>query len=104
MTETRGAEIDALAFTRQNEVLPRRLVRQIRHHEVLQQTLFLLCRRRDVHAPRGVGGLLQKDGVAAEFEDVDRDVQALTGEDGVHDRDVLRCEVAGDGDDEDARR
>ena len=99
MTEAGGAKVDAFTLTRQHEVLARRLIRQVRHHQVLQQALFLLGGGGDVDAAGGVGGLLQEDGVAGEFQDVDWDVQALAGEDRVHDRDVLRGEIAGDGDD-----
>ena len=55
-----------------------------------------------VHAFGGVGRLLQEYGVAGDFADVDGDAEALGGEDGVHDGDVLGCEVAADGQDEDA--
>ena len=55
-----------------------------------------------VRALRGIGGLLEEDGVASQLEDVDWDAQALGGEGGVHDRDVLVSEVAGDGEDKDA--
>lgn len=51
-------------------------------------------------AVRGVGGLLQEDGVACDFADVDGDGEALAGEYGVHYGDVLRGEIAGDGEDE----
>ena len=96
----------------------------------------------DVGAAGGVGGLLEEDGVAGYFADVDGDCEALacfekrgregvswgfaggvggmglrflgrrgggfkggelTGEDCVHDGDVLVREVAGDGEDEDPR-
>ena len=43
----------------------------------------------DVGARRGVGGLLQEGVRAGEFQDVDGDAEALAGEDGVHDGDVL---------------
>jgi len=55
-----------------------------------------------VRALGGVGGLLEEDGVASQLEDVDGDAQALGGEGGVHDGDVLVSKVAGDGEDEDA--
>ena len=50
----------------------------------------------------GVASLLQEDGVAGDFADVDGDAEALAGEDGVHDGDVLVGEVAGYGEDKDA--
>lgn len=58
----------------------------------------------DVDAAGGVGGLLEEGGVAGELEDVDGDVQALAGEDAVHDGDVVVGGVGGaaEGDDEDA--
>lgn len=56
----------------------------------------------DVRAARRVGCLLQKDGVAGYFADVDGDLEALACEDAVHERDVLVREVAADGEDEDA--
>jgi len=91
MAETRRAKIDPLAFPGQNQPPPRALVREIRHHEVLQDACFLGRGRRNVDAARRVGGLLQKHRVAGEFEDVDCDVGALAGEDAVHDGDVLAC-------------
>ncbi len=57
----------------------------------------------DVGPVRGVARLLQEYGVAGDFGDVDGDAQTLAGEDGVHDLDVLAGQVAGDGEDEDAR-
>lgn len=80
----------------------RPLVRQEREHQVLQEP----SRRIDSHVDpaRRVAGLLEKDGVAGEFADVDWDVQALAGEDAVHDRDVLvgGAGAAAYGDDQDA--
>ena len=55
-----------------------------------------------VYAPCCVGGLFEEDGVAGEFCDVDGDAEALAGEDGVCEGDVLGGEGAGDGKDEDA--
>jgi len=55
-----------------------------------------------VDAARGVAGLLEEARVSGELEDVDRDVAPLRGEDGIHDWNVLRAEVGGDGEDEDA--
>ena len=49
---------------------------------------------------RGIGSLLQEHGIARYFTDIDRDREALTGEDCVHDGDVLVGEIAGDGEDE----
>lgn len=46
--------------------------------------------------------MLEKDGIAGDLGDVDGDCEALTGEDGVHDWDVLMREVAGDREDENA--
>ena len=46
--------------------------------------------------------MLQEYGVTGDFADVDGDREALGGEDGVHDGDVLRGEVAADAEDEDA--
>ncbi|KAL8968210.1 MAG: hypothetical protein Q9197_004999, partial [Variospora fuerteventurae] len=82
-----------------HEVPPADLVRQKRHHQVLQQALGVV----DVHedAARGVGGLLEEDGVAGEFGHVDGDGEALAGEDGVGEGDVLRGEGAGGGEDQD---
>ena len=77
------------------------LVRQKAHHQVLQQPAGVL--QLDVGAARGVGRLLQENGVASDFGDVDGDAEALAGEYGVHDRNVLMCEVTADGEYEDAR-
>ncbi|KAL8647967.1 MAG: hypothetical protein Q9210_005246, partial [Variospora velana] len=81
------------------KVPPADLVRQKRHHQVLQQALGVV----DVHedATRGVGRLLEEDGVAGEFGHVDGDGEALAGEDGVGEGDVLRGEGAGGGEDQD---
>ena len=78
-----------------------RLVRQEAHHQVLQQAARVPG-EVDIGAARGVGGLLEEWGGGGEFGDGDGDPQALRGEDGVHDWDVLVGEVGGDGEDEDA--
>ena len=58
----------------------------------------------DVDAFRSVGGLLEKDGRGGGgvwegyLADVDRDGEALTGEDAIHDRDILVGDVGGRGD------
>ena len=49
---------------------------------------------------RGVRGLLQEGGRASEGEDVDGDGEALGGEDGVHEGDILHGRCGGDGEDE----
>ena len=100
MAEARGAEID-VPGGRQHQRTPRRRVRQEPHHQVLQQAL----RRGGGHvdAARRVAGLLQQHRVAGQLEDVDRHALALRGEDGVHHGYVLRREVAGDAEDQDAR-
>lgn len=59
-------------------------------------------RERDVGPARGVGRLLQEHGVPGNFEDVDGDREALAGEDGVHDRDVLLRQITRNGEDQDA--
>jgi hypothetical protein len=90
------------------------------HEEVLQQRVG----RGEVHvrAAREVRGLLEeRGGRAVQLADVDRDLlqrpsaqtharrcggrthELLRGEDGVHERDVRRARVGGDGEDEDAR-
>lgn len=56
----------------------------------------------DIRPVRGIGSLLQEYGIPGYFGDVDGDLQALAGEDGVHYWDVLVCEIAGDGEDEDS--
>ncbi len=116
MAEAGGAEIHPDGRGR-HQVPAAALVGQEAEHEVLEQAARV--RERDVGAPGRVGGLLEEDGVAGYFEDVDGDLEALglgkgvlvggflgggelTGEDGVHDWDVLVGEVAGDGEDEDA--
>lgn len=57
----------------------------------------------DVGATGSVGCLLQEDGVAGNFCNVDGNAKTLAGEDGVHDGDVLVREVAANGENEDAR-
>lgn len=99
MAEAGGAEVDdVLCGT--HEVGACGLVREEGHHEVLQEALG--AAEVHVRALRGIRGLLEEDGVAGQLEDVDGDAQALGGEGGVHDGDVLVSEVAGDGEDEDA--
>lgn len=66
---------------------------------------------RDIDAFRSVGSLLEKDGRGGggvwegNLADVDRDGEALAGEDAVHDRDILVGDVGGrgDGEEKDAR-
>ncbi len=117
MAEAGGAEIHPDSRGR-HQVPAAALVGQEAEHEVLEQAARV--RERDVGAPGRVRGLLEEDGVAGYFEDVDGDLEALrlggggrlvgrlvgggelTGEDGVHDWDVLVGEIAGDGEDEDA--
>ena len=55
-----------------------------------------------VHATRRIRGLLQKDGIAGDFADVDWNRLTLGGEDVVHQRYVLRGEITAHREDEDA--
>lgn len=57
----------------------------------------------DVGATSGIGCLLQENSVACNFRNVDGNAEALAGEDGIHDGDVLVGEVAAHGENEDAR-
>ena len=98
MAETRSAEIDPY-LRRADQVPPAALVWEEAHHQILQEALRVF--ELDVRPARGVGRLLQEYSIACDLADVDRDTQALGGEDAVHDRDVLVGEVAGDGEDED---
>lgn len=101
VAETRRAEVD-VDPRREDQVPSRPLIREEREHEVLQESAGRGYRHVDPAC--GVAGLLEEDSVTGELADVDGDVQALAGEDSVHDRDVLVCGVgaAADGDDEDA--
>jgi len=99
MAKTRRPEIHAHR-RRRHQMPPGARIGQKRHHQILQQTPRLL--ELHVHASGGVGRLLQEYGVTGDFADVDGDREALGGEDGVHDGDVLRGEVAADAEDEDA--
>ena len=55
-----------------------------------------------VHAARGIGRLLQEDGVPCDFANVNGDGLPLGGEDVIHQGDVLRRKVAAHGEDENA--
>lgn len=50
-----------------------------------------------------IGRLLQEDSVASNFCNINRNRQPLTGEDGVHDWNILVGEIARNGEDKDAR-
>lgn len=103
VAETRRAEVHGLAFAGRDEVFARGGVREVGEHEVLEETgVGGGVGEGGVNSACSVGGLLEESGRAGEFEDVDWDRQALAGEDGVHERDILACEVAGDGEDEDS--
>lgn len=78
----------------------RGLIGQEGHHEILQQSLGLLD--LDVDPARRIGRLLQKHGIAGQLGDVDGDGEALAGEDGVHERDILVRQIARHGHDQDA--
>lgn len=84
VAETRGAEIHPHG-RRRHQVSPAALVRQEAEHQVLEEAARV--RERDVGASGGVGGLLEEDGVAGYFADVDGDGEALAwlllGEGGV---------------------
>lgn len=70
-------------------MIPRGLVGKVGEHEILEETRSRLFVQRHVNPTRGVSGLLEEDGIASKFEDVDGDAETLAGEDGVHDGDVL---------------
>lgn len=86
MAETRRAEVD-VDPRRQDQVSSGPLIRQEREHQVLQEPPGRIYGHVD--PARCVAGLLEEDGVASEFADVDWDVQALAREYAVHDWDVL---------------
>lgn len=79
MTETGRAEIHPCS-RRGHEILSAGLVRQEAEHQVLQQPARV--REGDVDSGCGVRGLLQEDGVAGYFADVDGDGEALAWEEG----------------------
>ena len=101
MTEARGAEVDVDSRW-EDKMFPGSLVWKEGHHEVLEEAAGF--GKGHVDPLCGVGGLLEEDGVAGEFADVDGDVEALAGEDAVHYGDILMGGAGGaaDGDDEDA--
>ena len=74
MAETRGAEVHPHRPAR-HQISPTALVGQEAEHEVLEQAARM--RERDVGASGCVGGLLEEDGVAGYFADVDGDCEAL---------------------------
>lgn len=74
MAEARRAEIHP-DRRRRHQVSAAALVRQEAEHEVLEQAARV--RGRDVGAAGRVGGLLQEDGVAGYFADVDGDGETL---------------------------
>lgn len=65
----------------------RQRFRQKRHHEILQHAPRVLDIQ--VGTAGGIAGLLQKGCVAGDFGDGDGDLEALAGEDGVGEGDVL---------------
>lgn len=100
MTETCRSEVYLVLF-RHGEDLAECGWWEEGHDEVLQQGVSPL--EVDVRSGGEMGCLLEKDGVGSvDFTDVDRHFELLGGEDGVHDGDVGRGEVGGDGEDEDA--
>ena len=74
MAEARRAEIHTHGRGR-DEVFAAALVGQEAEHEVLQEAARV--GEADVGAAGSVGGLLEEDGVAGEFGDVDGDLEAL---------------------------
>ena len=74
MAETRSAEVHAHGRGR-HQIFPTALVGQKAEHEVLEQAARV--RERDVGASGCVGGVLEEDGVAGYFADVDGDCEAL---------------------------
>ena len=77
MAEARRAEVHPHGRGR-HQMFPAALVGQKGKHEVLEQAARV--REGDVGAVRGVGGLLEEDGVAGDFADVDGDSEALAFE------------------------
>ena len=74
MAETRRPEIHPHG-RRRHHVPPAALVRQEAEHQVLEEAARV--GERDVGASGGVGGLLEEDGVAGYFADVDGDGETL---------------------------
>lgn len=74
MAEARRAEIHPHG-RRRHQIFPAALVGQETEHEVLEQAARV--GEGDEDAVGGVGGLLQEDGVAGDFADVDGDGEAL---------------------------
>ena len=74
MAETRRPEINSYG-RRRDQIFPAGLIGEETEHEILEQAARV-C-ERDVGAVGGVGGLLEEDGVAGYFADVDGDGEAL---------------------------
>ena len=111
VAETRSAEVDT-RLRRADEVCAGSCVGQKGEKEGRQEAVCRGCAicgrtlstvKRDVRPVRGVGGLLQEGRRAGQGEHIDGDLEALRGEDGVHERDVLRGRSGGDGEHEDTR-
>lgn len=90
MTKASSPEIDIYP-RRKNQMATRALIRQKRHHQILQQASRL--GKSHINALGSIGRLLQEDRITAELAHINGDVQALAGEYAVHDRDILVCSV-----------
>lgn len=99
MTEASSAEIN-INPRRQDQMTTRALIRQKCHHQVLQKTAGF--GQSHIHALSSVAGLLEENRVAADLAHVNGDLEALTGENTIHDGDILVRGIAGstDGNDE----
>jgi hypothetical protein len=92
MTEASSAEIN-INPRRQDQMTARALIWQKRHHQVLQKTARF--GQSHIHALGRVAGLLEENRVATDFAHVDGDLKALTGENTIHDGDILVRGIAG---------
>ena len=76
MTEASCAEID-VDLTGQDEVPAGGLIGEERKHEVLKEPTRVL--EMHVYASCGVGGLLEENGIAGDFTDINRDFLSQRG-------------------------
>ena len=101
VTETRRTKVHPrLRCT--DQMLSARRIRQETHHQVLQQPLRVLNLHE--YPLRGIGRLLQEHRIPRDLRNVYRNRAALAGKNGVHHGDVLVCQVAADGENQDPRR
>ncbi len=100
VAETGGAEVHA-HLRRADQISSIGLIRKESHHQILEYPLRMF--QLDIRPSGGVGCLLQEDGITRDFGNINGNRQALTGENGIHDGDILIREITRDREDEDPR-